>query len=71
MESALAVEPVVVVDLLAIVVELVVVVVAWQPVAQGRQERVLAASNCRRSWSKRTPRKWQESNPKTCPWAPR
>ena len=33
MEFELAVEPVVVVDLLAIVVELVVVVVAWQPVA--------------------------------------
>ena len=49
MEYALAVEPVMVVDLLAVVVELiVVVVVTWQPVAESRQEQVMAVSNCRR-----------------------
>ena len=49
MEDALAVEPVVVVDLLEVVVELVVVVeVIQQLEASAHLGEVMAASNCHR-----------------------
>ena len=47
-EYVLAVEPVMVVNLLPIVVESIVVVVTCQLLAVSHQEPMMAASNCRR-----------------------